>query len=285
MRKARVLIASTIILFGIMALAYPVISTLWNNYEAKIVSQNYAGHVSTESAQVRKRYLEAARRYNAARKDFRFVDPYQGENNTQATPDYQRYVNTLNDPAGTIGIIKVPKIGVSLPIYHGTSHETLQRAAGHLYGSDLPVGGAKRHSVITAHTGLANATMFDKLTSVRKGDYFCIEVQGETLKYRDAHINVVRPEQISLLQRRPGEDLATLVTCTPYGVNSHRLLVTGSRVFPDPKEVPPLAWQLPGWMILFLTAIAVSIVNGMRLLKLNRQNNEVTTGVKNKKSV
>lgn len=161
---------------------------------------------------------------------------------------------------GIMGIIKIPKIGVKLPIYHGTSRDVLARGAGHLYGTDLPVGGKNRHTVITAHTGLPTATMFDGLIDMKRGDYFYIDVQGDTMRYRVFRISVVDPQDISLLQREPGRDLATLLTCTPYGVNSHRLLVTGYRVLPDPAHAPEDHLQWPLWMTLFVAAMILSLL-------------------------
>ena len=161
---------------------------------------------------------------------------------------------------GIIGIVKIPKIGVKLPIYHGSSQEVLAHGAGHLYGTDLPVGGKNRHTVITAHTGLADATMFDDLVNLKKGDYFYLDVQGETLRYKVFRISVVEPHDISLLQREKGRDLATLLTCTPYGVNSHRLLVTGYRVLPDPVKPPEDHVQWPLWMTLFVIAMVFSLI-------------------------
>ena len=148
--------------------------------------------------------------------------------------------------------VKIPSIEVDLPIYHGTDEETLLRGAGHLEGTHLPVGGESTRSVITAHRGLANATMFTDLNRVSEGDSFTIESLGETLVYRVNEIQVIDPTDTGSLQSESGKDLVTLITCTPLGVNTHRILVTGERITPTPApalheagkapEIPGFPW-------------------------------------------
>ena len=256
----RILEPIALVLAGILCFSYPVCSTLWNNHVSKEISTAYDKYNHDQAGDVRRAHIRAAKRYNATRKDMLTRDPYggDGQEDITNTPGYKRYLKALEEPMGIIGIVKIPKIGVKLPIYHGTKEDTLARGAGHLYGTDLPVGGKNRHTVITAHTGLANATMFDSLTELKKGDYFYLDVQGETLRYKVFRINVVDPHDISLLQREKGRDLATLLTCTPYGVNSHRLLVTGYRVLPDPVAAPEDHVQWPLWMTLFVIAMIFS---------------------------
>lgn len=256
----RILEPIALVLAGILCFSYPVCSTLWNNHVSKEISTAYDKYNHDQAGDVRRAHIRAAKRYNAMRKDMLTRDPYggDGQEDITNTPGYKRYLKTLEEPMGIIGIVKIPKIGVKLPIYHGTKEDTLARGAGHLYGTDLPVGGKGRHTVITAHTGLPNATMFDSLTDLKKGDYFYLDVQGETLRYKVFRINVVDPHDISLLQREKGRDLATLLTCTPYGVNSHRLLVTGYRVLPDPVAPPEDHVQWPLWMTLFVIAMIFS---------------------------
>ncbi|MFU0614236.1 class C sortase [Gardnerella vaginalis] len=256
----RIIEPIALVLAGILCFSYPVCSTLWNNHVSKEISTAYDKYNHDQAGDVRRAHIRAAKRYNATRKDMLTRDPYggDGQEDITNTPGYKRYLKALEEPMGIIGIVKIPKIGVKLPIYHGTKEETLARGAGHLYGTDLPVGGKNRHTVITAHTGLPNATMFDSLTDLKKGDYFYLDVQGETLRYKVFRINVVDPHDISLLQREKGRDLATLLTCTPYGVNSHRLLVTGYRVLPDPVAAPEDHVQWPLWMTLFVIAMIFS---------------------------
>lgn len=167
-----------------------------------------------------------------------------------------------------MGRVKIPKINVDLPIYHGTDDDTLDRGAGHLEGSHLPIGGIDTHSVITAHRGLANATMFNDLDKIDSGDRFTLEVFGEVLTYQVIETRVVEPDETDTLRVRPGADVVTLITCTPLGINSHRILVTAERVTPTPaqdledagkdSEVPGFPW----WAVL---AGAVLIAVGLYL--------------------
>ena len=161
--------------------------------------------------------------------------------------------------------VKIPSIDVNLPIYHGTEAATLDKGIGHLFGTALPVGGESTHTVLTGHTGLGTATMFDQLTSLKEGDVFYIEVPGRHLKYQVTDIRVVLPNETETLNKVEGKDLATLITCTPYGINTHRLLVTGERVPMDEEAVAAEAAQVKGavmkpWMIAVLAAVALIIV-------------------------
>ncbi|MDE1559209.1 MULTISPECIES: class C sortase [Actinotignum] len=261
-KRPRFMRALLLVLAGTLCLAYPLVSTLWNNYQAKLVVQDYVGHVNKQAEQVALDHLESAREYNKNRKAGTFTDPYSHTDipaKADDLADFEKYLETLNEPAGAMATVTIPEIGVNLPVYHGTSYETLQRGAGHLYGSDLPVGGTDRHAIITAHSGLPNSTMFDQLNHLDSGDMFYINVQGTTLQYKVTDINVVDPTDIKLLQRQTGRDLATLITCTPYGINSHRLLVTGERVLPDRVEPPPAGHQWSWWMTLFIFAILAAL--------------------------
>lgn len=176
--------------------------------------------------------------------------------------------------------IKIPSIDVNLPIYHGTDTATLDKGVGHLFGTALPVGGESTHTVLTGHTGLGNATMFDQLTSVKMGDYFYIETAGRHLKYQVTDIRVVLPHETETLNKVEGKDLATLITCTPYGVNTHRLLVTGERVPMDEEAVAAEAAQVKGsvmkpWMIAVLASVAVILlVAGILWLRSRKRNDE-----------
>lgn len=177
------------------------------------------------------------------------------------------------DDEGLMARIKIPKINVDLPVYHGTSDRTLEMGAGHLQGSALPVGGINTHSVLTAHRGLAKAELFTHLDRVQKGDRFTIEVFGETLTYQVFDTKIVDPEDTQSLFPIIGRDLVTLVTCTPLGVNSHRILVTAERISPTPIEdilasgEPP---QIPGfpwwalWFVLATFAIVFYLVSNSR---------------------
>lgn len=156
-----------------------------------------------------------------------------------ASAQDEEYQSLLDAGGGVMGAIRIPEISVDLPIYHGTSESALASGAGHLYGSSLPVGGESTHSVITGHRGLVEAMMFTRLDEMKVGDYFYIDVMGETLGYRVDRIEVIEPDDTSRLKIVEGEDRVTLMTCTPYGVNTHRLLVSGVRAA-IPGDIPPI---------------------------------------------
>ena len=199
--------------------------------------------------------LKAARAYNAKLAQSgqpvlgEAADPFtaaaggsHASGDDSASKKDKEYQSLLDSGNGVMGAVKVPKQSIDLPIYHGTSEEALASGAGHLYGSSLPVGGKSTHAVITGHRGLVDAMMFTRLDEVKQGDFFYIEVMGETLGYKVDRISVILPTDTSKLKIVPGEDRVTLMTCTPYGVNTHRLLISGHRVSipvpaPEPNDV------------------------------------------------
>lgn len=254
------------ILLGVLCLAYPITSTVWNNHQAKLVSKAYENHVNTQSQELKDSYIARAREYNATHKGFPVLDPFLGDV-APDSPEYREYLSVLDQPSGMIGVVKIPKIEVKLPMRHGTDHDTLNAGAGHMFGTDLPVGGVDRHTVITAHTGLPSSTMFDRLTDLEIGDEFFFEVQDQSFGYRVTRIDVVKPNDPSLLGREKGKDLATLLTCTPYGINSHRLLVTGERIIPTPMSPAVDGTQWSWWMTLFLLAILISLLLAARVAR------------------
>jgi sortase A len=171
-----------------------------------------------------KQILEAAKEYNAER-----TKKQEGTNlSGKEMAEYKKQLNVSG--LGIMGYIEIPKINCNMPIYHGTDESILQIAAGHLEWTSLPVGGISTHSVIAGHSGLSSAKLFSDLDSLETGDIFMITVLTETLTYEVDQIKVVLPEEVEDLKIVEGKDLCTLVTCTPYGINSHRLLVRGHRI-------------------------------------------------------
>lgn len=173
--------------------------------------------------------LQAAREYNQvlANGHVTLTDPFEADKSQEDLAEYESLLNLTDD--GVMGTVEIPVIDVSLPIYHGTSESVLQKGVGHLHGTSLPVGGESTHTVLTGHTGLSKAKLFTDLTEMEEGDIFFLHVMGENLAYEVDQIKVVLPSELDDLKIVPGEDYCTLVTCTPYGVNSHRLLVRGVR--------------------------------------------------------
>lgn len=203
-----------------------------------------------------------------------YDDPQNAANNASAdgsdnsgdsaSAKDKEYQSLLDSGDGVMGAIRIPKISVNLPVYHGTSEQTLASGAGHLYGSSLPVGGKNTHAVITGHRGLVDAMMFTRLDEMRVGDYFYIEVMGRTLGYRVDRISVIEPNDTSKLKIVPSEDRVTLMTCTPYGVNTHRLLVSAVRS-PIPDVVPAEHDAAKDARTIATTAAVVTLLLGLLL--------------------
>jgi sortase A len=175
---------------------------------------------------------EAAEVYNQTLTGQPVHDPFIAGTGMALTDDYWQALGV----SGIMGYIEIPKLGLRLPIYHGTSEAVLLKGIGHLEGTTLPIGGLSRHSVLTGHTGLSSAKLFTDLVELQVGDQFYLHVLGETLAYAVDKVEVVEPSQVLKLGRVEGKDYVTLLTCTPYGINSHRLLVRGERVDYDPNQ-------------------------------------------------
>ena len=209
---------------GLSLLLYPSLSDYWNSFHASQAVATYSEEVRNLNADKYDRLIGEAREYNAALPG-RYKAFFLSES------DRSTY-NALLDVNGTgvMGYIEIPTIQISLPIYHGTEDEVLQIAVGHLDWSSLPVGGEGTHCVLSGHRGLPSAKLFTNLDKLVAGDKFVIRVLDEVMTYEVDQILIVEPNDLSALAIEKGKDLCTLVTCTPYGVNSHRLLVRGRRI-------------------------------------------------------
>ncbi len=218
-------------LAGLSLLLYPLVANQWNNYRQKRLMSDYDQIVADKEAAGLIDYQaewEAANSYNADLLPSILPDSFA---NAEASDKDERYMSCLNlTENGMMGTVEIPKINISLPIFHTTEEEVLQTAAGHLEGSSLPVGGENTHAVISAHRGLPSASLFTDLDKLEKADHFLLHILDDTLCYEVDQILEVRPDETNALAVESGKDLVTLLTCTPYGVNSHRLLVRGHRV-------------------------------------------------------
>lgn len=267
-----------LLLAGILVLLYPVFATQYNNQRQERIASEFSAVADQAGPDAVAESLRRADEYNLKASESPILDPWL-DAQRPGTAQYQDYLSqlNLNDVMATI---KIPSIDVNLPIYHGTDTATLDKGIGHLFGTALPVGGESTHTVLTGHTGLGNATMFDQLTSVKMGDVFYIETAGRHLKYQVTDIRVVLPHETESLNKVEGKDLATLITCTPYGVNTHRLLVTGERVPMDEAAVAAEAAQVKGsvmkpWMIAVLASVVVILaVAGILWLRSRKRKDE-----------
>lgn len=223
-RKASDLILIIAFLAGLSLLLYPGFSDYWNQFHQSRAIAGYAETVAAMDDGEYERLWDAAEDYN--RRLAEIAAEY-------ALPDelLEEYAQQLNVGGdGVIGYVEIPEIECSLPIYHGTDDAVLQSAVGHIEWSSLPVGGESSHCVISGHRGLPSAKLFTNLDKLVEGDLFFLQVLDETLSYEVDQIRIVEPQELSDLQIEAGKDYCTLVTCTPYGVNTHRLLVRGHRV-------------------------------------------------------
>ena len=208
---------------------YPVISNYVNHKYASQIHTAYQEVMEQIDNSALREAKEQAEIYNHSLiPGASTQDTYSQEGLQAASANYDSQLNLAGN--GIMGYVEIPKISVNLPIYHGTENDSLERGIGHLLGSSLPVGGESTHSILSGHSGMASQKMFTDLEQLIIGDVFYLHVLDETLAYQVVEINTVLPYDTSLLGMASGEDLCTLVTCTPYGVNTHRLLVRGSRI-------------------------------------------------------
>ena len=212
------------LLAGLSLLLYPSVSDYWNSFHQSQAISQYSEKVKNLDKETRKKTWEDAQRYNQRMKG-------QNKDYTLSEEEKAEYESMLNiDSNGIMGYIEIPKIKCSLPIYHGTNASVLQTAIGHLEWTSLPVGGESTHCVLSGHRGLPSAKLFTNLDKLNEGDIFMLRVMDEVLTYEVDQILIVEPQQVEALRIVEGKDYCTLVTCTPYGINSHRLLVRGHRI-------------------------------------------------------
>lgn len=220
---------------GLSVLNYPFAGQLVNRRSQSTVIAAYEEEVEELSEERREELLFEAQAYNEALADAgqtAIQDAFSAS--LEESEAYEGLLDTDGD--GMMGYLDIPSVHIALPIYHGTSADVLEKGAGHLEGTSLPIGGENVHAVISAHNGLPSKLMFTDLDRLQEGDLFFLTVLGERLAYRVEEIHVISPHETELLRITEGEDRVTLLTCTPYGVNSHRLLVQGLRTESEPLE-------------------------------------------------
>lgn len=280
-KKYRRLLLVLFFLVFLGVMDYPFLSRLYNDRVQGQAVISYTRTMEGLKEQEREERLQQARVYNqrlagggSAVLEDTFLKARASDNGKGTEVCSLLGVGTED----TIGIVEIPKIKVSLPIYGDTSEETLQRGAGLLEGSSLPIGGESTHTCISAHRGLPGKTMFTSLDLLKEGELFYLTVLGEKMAYRITGIQTVEPDEAGALAIEPGKDLATLITCTPYGINTHRLYVHGERteLSMEEAETPVAAptesfWRIWGWVpvniVLLLWLVVLLAVTGRRKKK------------------
>ena len=284
-KKAGNLVIGIIFLAGLSLLLYPFVANQWNNYRQKQLISGYEQGVSDKEAAEGIDYdaeRKKAEDYNEALLPCVLPDSFALAESSGVDPVYMNTLNIAGDEM--MGSVEIPKINIKIPIYHTTEEDVLNKGAGHLEGSSLPVGGANTHAVISAHRGLPSASLFTDLDQMKVGDHFLLHVLDETLCYEVDKISVVKPEDTSALAVEDGQDLVTLLTCTPYGVNTERLLVRGHRVPYVEEEVKEEKTVLSGsslhtnyllWVFVGLSVTALFVfVLYLKETKLKRRANK-----------
>ena len=263
-----VLILASVLIFmtGAGIFVYPAVSNYLAERRQAEAVRDYQEEVSSLEPQELSEELKRAQEYNKNLAEDEFHDPFLLDGKYVISPEYQEILNYTGD--GIMGYVEIPDINVNLPIYHGTSEEVLQDGAGHLEASSLPVGGEGTHAVISAHRGLPSAKLFSDLDELETGDVFFIHILNETHAYQVDRIQVVKPDELDSLRVVDGQDLVTLLTCTPYAVNTHRLLVRGVRIpYEEAKKVLEDA-EDENTLSRWVKEYAVSIAAGTALLVL-----------------
>lgn len=265
MKKLSTVLLIATFVAGLSLLLYPTVSNYWNTLHASRAVATYVDAVQNMGEDKRREMLQKAIDYNKSLTS-------DNQRLTISSARRQEYESILDvDGNGMIGYIEIPNINITLPVYHGTNDDVLQIAVGHLDWTSLPVGGTSTHCVLSGHRGLPSAKLFTNLDQVKEGDTFVIRVLDEVLTYEIDQIRIVEPAAVDDLMIENGKDYCTLVTCTPYGVNSHRLLVRGHRVENESEsirvtseaiQIEPLivapAIAIPTLIIIFVLLIASS---------------------------
>jgi len=268
-QKAPIILILLLFAVGVGTLSYPLVSEWYNGRAQTTVIENYGSALQELDEEKYTALREVAREYNESLfGNVILTDPFDESAAAKSSEKYEALLDINGD--GMMGIVRIPKISVKLPVHHGTSHEVLEKGAGHLENTSLPIGGAGTHAVLSAHSGLPTSALFTDLTKLTEGDLFFLDVLDETLAYRVDKVEVVEPADVSGLRIDPAEDYVTLITCTPYGINSHRLLVRGVRteyeetLEAEAAEAKQIVWNWPyiiaGLVFLLLMVLFIIIL-------------------------
>lgn len=272
--KKHILNIIIVIIFicGLSLLLYPFISNFWNDLHQSKVINNYVGVVNTLDQETYERLIKEASDYNKTLIGQSIANIY----------DENIYNNIINISNGQIGYIEIPKINVSLPIYHGTSEEVLQVGVGHVGSSSFPIGEDGTHTVLLGHRGLPSAKLFTNLPKLEEGDLFYITIFDKKISFEIDDIKVVEPEELKYIIVEDNKSYTTLVTCTPYAINSHRLLVRGHKIdiIEDNAEIISNVAISPIYILIILIFIIIFVITEILLMvyKNNKRKNKKKEG-------
>lgn len=256
-----------IFIIGFLLCCYPLVSSLIEQQYQKSAVATYQQSVQDKDDSEIKEIIQKATEYNDML--FQTDGAIVGDVNSEILSE-ESYESLLNQGTGVMGSIEIPKIGVDLPIYHGTDDDVLSNGIGHLEGTSLPVGGASTHCVLTGHRGLPNSKLFTRLDEIEENDLFYLNIFGETLAYKVNQIEVIEPDEVDKLNIQEGKDLVSLITCTPYGLNTHRLVVTGERVSYEKKVYENIKPNILSGRELIFGALPFIFI-GIQLISFIRQ--------------
>ena len=254
------------IIVGLSVMFYPVVSDMWNTYRNSLLISSHKKDVNDLSKKQTEQIWNEAVNYNKNHKENFIKEDVFTNLKKHTKSKYDSYLNISKN--GVMGTIVIPKINVEIPIYHGTGEKELQTGVGHMEGTSLPVGGTSSHCVLSAHRGLPSAKLFTDLDKMKKGDLFFLHILDKTLAYKVEDIFTVKPDETDKLSLIKGKDYVTLLTCTPYGVNTHRLLVRGVRTAykQNQEQNVSILKDYRVW-ILIGTIVALIIVNVFMVIK------------------
>lgn len=279
-----VMISLVLVIAGVITLLYPVAAAYIYNASHAREAQKYIESQKGMSDADRERWVAQAQSYNDRLAHIPILDPWLSRVSKDSGL-YREYLAQLNAPGtddAVMSVVSIPSINTTLPVFHGTDDDVLDKGLGHIYGSSLPVGGDGTHAVITGHSGLAEATMFDNLEKMQVGDMIYVDTVGKVLTYKVTNTEVVLPDEIESLRAQSGKDLLTLITCTPYAINTHRLLVHAERVETGEENLPQSTGGWESWMLWRILASLVILAVVLAIyLRRRAKNNEIRESLAN----
>ncbi len=257
MKIAKKWILRLITTIGILILIYPLVGNFMQQQYQKNAVATYQKELNEKSKVELEKEISKVEEYNTML--------YQSSGAIIDNMDIgilsdESYQNLLNQSNGIMCSIEIPKIGVDLPVYHGTDEEVLSKGVGHQQGTSLPIGGENTHSVLSGHRGLPGSSLFTRLDEMKEGDLFFLKVMGEVLAYKVYEIQIIEPDQVDILNIQNGKDIVSLITCTPYGLNTHRLVVTGERVPYEKTDYERIEMNIPSYRELIFIALPIVVL-------------------------